>query len=37
MPNFLKYQYQKIDKNDQFDLRNLAISQYSLVFSIGGS
>ena len=37
MPNFLKYQYRKIDKNDQIDLRNLAISQYSLVFSIGGS
>lgn len=27
----------KIDKNDQLDLTNLAISQYSLVFSYGGS
>ena len=37
MPNFLMNRYQKIDKNDQFDLTNLAMSQYSLVFSIGGS
>jgi len=37
MPNFLINEYKKIDKNDQYDLTNLAISQYSLVFSIGGS
>ncbi len=37
MPNFLMNRYQKIDKNDQIDLTNLAMSQYSLVFSIGGS
>jgi len=37
MPNFLLNRYQKIDKNDQSDLTNLAISQYTLVFSIGGS
>ena len=37
MPNFLTHEYQKIDKNDQLDLTKLAIPQYSLVFSIGGS
>jgi len=37
MPNLLFNKCQKIDKNDQADLTNLAISQYSLVFSIGGS
>jgi len=37
MPNFLINRCQKIDKNDQPDLTNLAISQYNLVFSIGGS
>lgn len=37
MPNFLSSRYQKIDKNDQLDLIKLAIPQYSLVFSIGGS
>ncbi len=37
MPNFLMNRYQKIDKSDQIDLTNLAMSQYSLVFSIGGS
>ncbi len=37
MPNLLIDSSQKIDKNDQTDLTNLAISQYSLVFSIGGS
>jgi hypothetical protein len=37
MPNFLINRCQKIDKTDQFDLRNLAIPQYNLVFSIGGS
>ncbi len=37
MPNFFMNGSQKIDKNDQSDLTNLAISQYSLVFSIGGS
>jgi len=37
MPNFLINRYQKIDKNDQVDLTKLAIPQYSLVFSIGGS
>ena len=37
MPNFLINECQKIDKNDQLDLTNLAISQYSLVISIGGS
>ena len=37
MPNFLTNRYQKIDKNDQIDLTNLAMSQYTLVFSIGGS
>ena len=37
MPNFFIIESQKIDKNDQSDLTNLAISQYSLVFSIGGS
>lgn len=37
MPNLSISEYQKIDKNDQIDLRNLAILQYSLVFSIGGS
>ena len=31
------HRYQKTDKNDQPDLTNLAISQYSPVFSIGGS
>jgi len=29
--------YQKIDKSDQIDLKNLATLQYNLVFSIGGS
>jgi len=37
MPEFFTCQYQKIDKSDQIDLTNLAMSQYSLVFSIGGS
>jgi len=37
MPNYLIQKYQNIDKNDQSDLTNLAISQYSLVFSNGGS
>jgi len=37
MPNLLFNKCQKIDKNDQSDLTNLAISQYRLVFSIGGS
>ena len=37
MPHFLFNRCQKIDKNDHPDLTNLAISQYSLVFSIGGS
>jgi len=37
MPNFLINRCQIIDETDQFDLRNLAIPQYSLVFSIGGS
>ncbi len=37
MPNFLTYRCQKIDKNDQLDLTKLAMPQYSLVFSIGGS
>ncbi len=37
MPNFLINECQKIDKTDQFDLTNLAILQYSHVFSIGGS
>ncbi len=37
MPNPLMNKYQKTDKSDQIDLRNLAISQYSLVFSIRGS
>ncbi len=37
MPDFLIYRCQKIDKNDQTDLTNLAIPQYSPVFSIGGS
>ncbi len=37
MPDFLIYRCQKIDKNDQSDLTNLAIPQYSPVFSIGGS
>ncbi len=37
MPYFLFNRCQKIDKNDQPDLTNLAIPQYSLVFSIGGS
>ncbi len=37
MPNSLMYRYKKTDKSDQIDLRNLAITQYSLVFSIGGS
>jgi hypothetical protein len=37
MPNFLIHKCQKIDKNDQSDLTNLAIPQYNLVFSIGGS
>ncbi len=37
MPNFLSNRCQKIDKNDQSDLTNLAIPQYSHVFSIGGS
>ena len=37
MPNFLINRYQIIDKTDQIDLTNLAIPQYSPVFSIGGS
>ncbi len=37
MPNLTINRYQKIDKSDQIDLTNLAISQYTLVFSIGGS
>ncbi len=37
MPNFFTYQYQKISKSDQIDLTNLAMPQYSLVLSIGGS
>ena len=37
MPNILTPSYQRIDKNDQIDLRNLAIPQYSLVLSNGGS
>ncbi len=37
MPNLLFNKCQKIDKNDQTDLTNLAIPEYSLVFSIGGS
>jgi len=37
MPNSSMNKYQKTDKSDQIDLRNLAITQYSLVFSIGGS
>lgn len=37
MPNFLMNKCQKIDKNDHFDLTNLAMSQYNFVFSIGGS
>ncbi len=37
MPNFSSHRYQKIDKNDQIDLRNLAMPQYSIVFCNGGS
>jgi hypothetical protein len=37
MPNIFTCQYQKISKSDQIDLTNLAMSQYSLVFSNGGS
>jgi len=37
MPNSFMHRYQKTEKSDQIDLRNLAIIQYSLVFSIGGS
>ncbi len=37
MPNFSLYRCQKISKNDQTDLTNLAIPQYNLVLSIGGS
>jgi len=37
MPNIFMCQYQKISKSDQIDLTNLAMSQYSLVFSNGGS
>lgn len=37
MPNSLSKKLLKIDKNDQTDLTNLAIPQYSLVFSYGGS
>ena len=37
MPNFLTNRCQIIDKIDQIDLTNLAIPQYSRVFSIGGS
>ncbi len=37
MPNFQINLRQKIDKIDQTDLTNLAISQYSLVFFIEGS
>ena len=37
MPKLSIIQYQKIDKNDQIDLTNLAIHQFSLVHSNGGS
>ena len=37
MPNNDLYFDQKIDKNDQFDLTNLAIHEFSLVDSNGGS
>jgi hypothetical protein len=37
MPNSLINNVKKMDKNDQSDLTKLAISQYNLVFSIGGS
>ena len=37
MPNLLFNKCQKIDKNDQSDLTNLAMSQYNLVFFIEGS
>jgi len=37
MTNFSMYRFKKTDKNDLSDLTNLAISQYTLVFSIGGS
>ena len=37
MPNLSPIFDQKIDKNDQIDPTNLAISQYSLVLSYGGS
>ncbi len=37
MPNFIMCQYQKISKSDQIDLTNLAMPEYSLVLSIGGS
>jgi len=37
MSNFQINICQKIDKTDQFDLTNLAISQYNLVFFIEGS
>jgi len=37
MPNFLTDRCQKIDKNDQIDLTNLAIPRFNLVLSNGGS
>ena len=37
MPNLSSNVILKTDKNDQTDLTNLAIPQYSLVFSNGGS
>ncbi len=37
MRNFTINSLQNTDKNDQIDLRNLAISQYYLVVSKGGS
>jgi hypothetical protein len=37
MPIFTSFKPLKIDKNDQYDLTNLAIHQFSLVSSNGGS
>jgi len=37
MPNIPFLKCQKIDKNDQSDLTNLAIHQFSQVHSNGGS
>lgn len=37
MPGLLSKKVLTTDKNDQTDLTNLAISQYSLVFFNGGS